>query len=154
MGLALIRGTRREPTAVAHSTRSVVEALRVPDLTTTPRRLMSYGYVAVTVTSDPWTQVELTVTPSLPGLRSAAERRTRSMTTAWGLARSRLAAPCRPPARTEAVSVTYWWKTIPNRSSARRGRTMANSVSVWPSCLFLELLCGESLVCICRTGFL
>jgi hypothetical protein len=38
--------------------------LRLPLFTTSPRRLMRYGYVAVTVTSEAGCHVELTVTPS------------------------------------------------------------------------------------------
>src|SRR5262249_42501579 len=89
-----------------HSTRSVVVLCSEPDLTTSPSNEIEYGYVAVTVTSEPGAKVDVTVTERLLCFRSVAELRTCVCTAPEGFERRRATAPLRAPARTASVSVT------------------------------------------------
>src|ERR1035437_2100921 len=88
-----------------HSTRSVVELDNWPACTTTPMMFIEYGYFAVTVTSLPGVQLELTLTVRSLCLRSAAEARTCATAAPTGSPASRETAALRAPARTESVSV-------------------------------------------------
>src|SRR5207244_5191823 len=89
-----------------HSTRSVVELEMRPDFTTKPRRLIAYGYVALTVTSAAGCHVEVTVTFRSLCLRSLAEARTSAATAPAGFCCSRPTAPLRAPARVASTLVT------------------------------------------------
>src|SRR5262245_59110068 len=91
-----------------YSTRSVVVAVMVPEATTTPMMFTDHGYEALTVTSDPCAQLEVTLTESFPWLRSAAEFLTAFVVAvvAFGLHPLRQTAPFRAPARAASVSVT------------------------------------------------
>ena len=108
------RAATRAQRDLSYSTRSVVVLLSLPDMTTTPKRAIWYGYFASTVTSPPCTQEAdpssgsygVTVTSSLLSSRPAADDFTRLVAARTGSGRSRLTAAWRAPARTPSVSVT------------------------------------------------
>src|SRR5204863_4738349 len=85
-----------------HSTRSVVLLWRSPEATTTPNRLIVYGYAACTVTGSPGCHVEVTETFEGSSLMSPAEVITACCATPVGPAGSvvwRETAALRAPAR-------------------------------------------------------